>query len=137
MILMLIAWGASLVFFCLLDFAWLGVMGPRLYKPALGDLVAASPRLAPAVVFYALFIFGLVYFAVRPALLGGGLRLALLNGALFGFLAYATYDLTNQATLRIWPMKVTVLDMTWGAFISASAAAVGYAAAAWSNRAAG
>lgn len=126
MMRMLIAWLAALVPFCMLDFVWLGVMGPRLYKPALGDLVAPSPRLGPAVVFYILYLAGLAWFAVRPSLAGGGLRVAALNGALFGLFAYATYDLTNQATLRVWPTRVTVLDVAWGALASGLAAMISY-----------
>lgn len=121
-----IAWLAALIPFCLVDFVWLGLMGPRLYRPALGDLVAASPRLAPAVVFYVLYAVGLVWFAVAPAITQGGWRGALLNGALYGLFAYATYDLTNQATLRSWPVKVTVLDLAWGVFASALAAIISY-----------
>ncbi len=131
------AYAAALVPFCLLDFTWLGVMGPRLYKPALGDMVAASPRLAPAIVFYLLYLAGLVYFAVRPALADGGWRVALLNGAFFGLVTYATYDLTNQATLRIWSVKVTILDLAWGASVSAAAATVSFVVTAWTNRAVG
>jgi uncharacterized membrane protein len=125
-----IAWLAALVPFCLLDFAWLSTMGPRLYKPALGDLMAEAPRPGPAIAFYALYLAGLAWFAVRPASEGGDWRSALVNGALFGFFAYATYDLTNQATLRNWPMRVTVLDIAWGAFASALAAVISSAVTA-------
>ena len=141
MVRMLIAWAAGLVSFCAIDFAWLGMMGPRLYRPALGDLVAANPRLGPAAVFYAVYVAGMVYFAVGPAFTGGGWRAAFVNGALLGLLAYATYDLTNQATLRIWPMKVTVLDVAWGGLATGLAAAasyaVTYAVTAWGARAGG
>ena len=137
MVRMLIAYVAALAPFGLLDFCWLGIMGPRLYKPALGDLIAPSPRLAPAIVFYLLYIAGVVWFAVRPALEQGGWRVALVNGALFGLFAYATYDLTNQATLRIWPVRVTILDLAWGAAASAAAATVSFAVTAWTNRATG
>jgi uncharacterized membrane protein len=133
----LIAYVTLMVAFGLLDFVWLGFMGPRLYKPALGDMLAASPRIGPAVAFYLLYLVGLLYFAVRPALTEGGWRMALLNGAVFGLVAYATYDLTNQATLRIWPVKVTILDIAWGTAASAAAATVSFVVTAWTNRAVG
>jgi len=137
MVRMLTAWVAALVPFCLLDFAWLSAMGPRLYKPALGDMVADNPRLGPAIAFYLLYLSGLVWFAVRPALAAGSWRAALLNGVLFGNCAYATYDLTNQATLRIWSMRVTILDLAWGAAVSGAAATVSFAVTAWIKRAQG
>lgn len=112
-----------------LDAIWLSTMAERLYRPELGDLLADQFRPYPAFIFYALYLFGVVYFAVYPALHKGGWRIAALNGALFGLIAYGTYDLTNQATLRHWPVLVTVLDMIWGAVISTAAAIAGYAAA--------
>ena len=134
---LLIAYAAALVPFGALDFVWLGVMGPRLYRPALGDMVAAAPRLGPAVAFYLIYIAGIVFFAVRPALGAASWRIALVNGAALGLLAYATYDLTNQATLRIWPIRITILDIAWGVFATALAATVSFSLTAWSARAAG
>ena len=131
-----IAYVAALVSFCALDFVWLGLMGPRLYKPALGDMVAAAPRLGPAVAFYLVYIAGIVFFAVRPALAAASWRTALINGAALGLVAYATYDLTNQAILRIWSMRITILDLAWGAFATALAATVSFSVTAWSARAA-
>ena len=117
-----LAYGSILVLFGALDFVWLSTTSATLYKPALGPLLADPVRVEPAVAFYLLYLAGLVHFAVRPALNGGGWRRALLDGALFGVFAYATYDLTNQATLRIWSLKITILDLCWGAFASALAA---------------
>ena len=133
---MLIAYGTALVCFCALDFTWLGLMGPRLYTPALGDLVAVAPRLGPAVAFYLIYLAGIVFFAVRPALAAGSWRIALTHGAALGLVAYATYDLTNQATLRIWSMRVTILDLAWGAVATALAATVSFSVTARSPRAA-
>jgi uncharacterized membrane protein len=133
---LLIAYVAALVPFFALDFVWLGLMGPRLYKPALGDMVAAAPRLGPAVTFYLLYIAGTVFFAVKPALGGASWRIALINGAALGVFAYATYDLTNQATLRIWPMRITIFDIAWGGFATALAATVSFSVTAWSAQAA-
>jgi uncharacterized membrane protein len=133
---LLIAYVAALLPFGALDFVWLGLMGPRLYKPALGDMVAAAPRLAPALAFYLIYIAGIVFFAVKPALAGASWRIALINGAALGLLAYATYDLTNQATLRIWPMRITIFDIAWGVLATALAATVSFSVTAWSARAA-
>ena len=109
-----------------LDFVWLGRMADVLYRPVMGDMALPGFRIAPAMAFYLLFVGGVVYFAVAPALAGGGARDAALSGAVFGFCAYATYDLTNQATLKLWSTEVTVLDLCWGAFVSAAGATAGY-----------
>jgi len=130
-----VAYLSILVVFACLDFTWLSLTGPSLYKPALGPLLAEKVRAAPAIIFYLIYLAGLVYFAVWPALASGDWTKALLNGALLGVVAYATYDLTNQATLRIWSTRVTILDLCWGAFASALAAVVSYAITAWASRA--
>ena len=114
-----LAYGAALVIFVVVDSLWLGTMAPRLYRPILGDILLPGFNLAPAVVFYLLYPIGLVFFAINPALKGGGLSTALICGALFGFFTYATYDLTNQATLRNWSTVLTVADITWGSFLGA------------------
>jgi len=88
--------------------------------------VLDKPRLAPAAVFYVLYIFGLVWFAILPGLEAGRWSKALINGVLFGLVAYATYDLTNQATLKVWSMRITLIDLGWGAFASAAACMAGY-----------
>jgi uncharacterized membrane protein len=135
MIRPVIAYVSILVVFAALDFTWLSLTGPSLYKPALGPLLAEKVRAAPAVAFYLIYLAGLVYFAVWPALAAGGWRKALLNGALFGVAAYATYDLTNQATLRIWSTRVTLLDLGWGAFASGLASLASFTITAWAVRA--
>lgn len=112
-----------------LDSIWLSTMAGRLYRTELGDLLADDFRVAPALAFYALYIAGVLRFAALPALRNGGLRKALLDGALLGLVAYGTYDLTNQATLRRWPVVVTALDLLWGAFLTGVSAAAGYLAA--------
>ena len=93
----------TLVAFLVIDFIWLSTMASRLYRPAIGDLLAENFRLAPAVVFYLIYAAGLTFLAVRPAFLTGEWTTALLYGAVVGFMAYATYDLTNQATLKTGP----------------------------------
>jgi uncharacterized membrane protein len=118
-----LAYGAALVIFVIVDALWLGNVAPRLYRPILGDILLEKFRLAPALVFYLLYPAGLVFFAINPALKGGGLSTALLCGALFGLFTYATYDLTNQATLRNWSTLITVVDIAWGSFLGAVTAA--------------
>lgn len=106
--------------FGLLDAVWLRFAGPHLYRPMLGDLLAPSFRMAPALIFYALYIAGMVWFAVRPGV-QLGVPFGVLNGALLGLLCYATYDLTNQATLRTWPWQLTLIDIAWGTAATACA----------------
>jgi uncharacterized membrane protein len=111
--------------FAAIDSIWLINMAPRLYKPEIGEVMLESGfRLTPALLFYALYIGGIVYFAVWPGLTEGVGR-ALLQGAVLGFLCYATYDFTNYATLKVWSLKVTVLDLIWGTVLTGGAAALG------------
>ena len=119
---------AALVFGAL-DAVWLSWAGPNFYRPRLGDILADSFRMMPALVFYAAYIAAIVWFAVRPGL-SLGIGAAALNGALLGAICYATYDLTNQATMRTWSTTVTVADIAWGAFATAVAAAAASFAAA-------
>ncbi len=102
-------------------------MGERFYRPILKDVLVDGFRPAPAIVFYLAYVVGLVYFAVRPGLAADSLKASALNGALFGIFAYATYDLTSQATIRNWTTSLSVVDMAWGT-LSAAAAAIGFAA---------
>jgi uncharacterized membrane protein len=121
--------------FGILDALWLTQMFERLYKPALGSVLAPGLRLDAAFAFYLMYVTGLVLLAVRPAVLaGGGPKAAAIRGASLGAFAYATYDLTNQATLAVWPVHVTLIDIAWGTFASATASAAG--AMAWSRAAA-
>ena len=119
----IVAFIAAAVAFGILDALWLGWAGENFYRPRLGDLMADSFRMVPALVFYTAYIAGIVWFAVRPGLTGG-IGTAALNGALLGALCYATYDLTNQATLRQWSTTITVVDICWGAFATAAAASI-------------
>lgn len=115
--------------FLAVDAVWLSIMTNRLYRPALQGILAEQVRLAPAIAFYALYILGLVIFAVVPGMAAGRWSTALWRGALFGLFTYMTYDLTNQATLRVWPFGVTAADLGWGMAASAWAAAIGCAVA--------
>jgi uncharacterized membrane protein len=116
---------ASGIAFALIDSIWLRTMYTRLYQPELGPLLG-SLKLGPAVVFYLLYIAGMMWFAVAPALANGRWQTALIQGAVLGCLCYATYDLTNQATLKMWSTKVTVLDIMWGTVLTGSASLTGW-----------
>lgn len=118
----LIAYAVCAVTFLVLDAAWLTLMNEGLYRRELGDILAAQPRLAPAAVFYVLYLAGVVRFCVLPAIRTRSLKDALANGAMFGLVAYATYDLTNQATLAVWSTRVTMFDLAWGATVTALSA---------------
>jgi uncharacterized membrane protein len=118
-----IAYIATFVLFGALDIAWLTTMGARLYKQTLGDILLPTIYMAPAVAFYLIYPAGLVYFGIVPALKSGAVSAALLNGALFGFFAYATYELTNFATLRNWSLQITLVDIIYGAVASGAVAA--------------
>lgn len=122
---LLLAGLAALLCFLALDACWLSLMGPRLYRPKLAALMADEVDWLAAALFYAVYLSGLMTFAILPALERGGPRRALRLGALMGFVAYATYDLTNQATLRGWPWAVTAADLAWGAVVSGAAAWAG------------
>lgn len=123
------AYLATGIAFLILDAIWLSTMADLLYRPLLGDKLAPQFHLAPAIVFYLIYVAGIVFFAVLPALESGGLGRAALNGAVLGLLAYATYDLTNQATLKDWPLSITLADIAWGAFVTAAGASCGFLAA--------
>jgi uncharacterized membrane protein len=110
----------------LLDFLWLSTMTKLFYRPRLAPLLAEQLVWPPALLFYLLYGVGLLAFVLRPALNdGSGLLAVFLWGGLFGLVAYGTYDLTNHATLRDWPLAVTVIDMAWGALISGVASVAG------------
>lgn len=105
---------AFLAAFGICDAIWLTTMSEKLYRPALGDMLLERIRYLPAILFYFGFGLGVIHFAVMPALRDGSGGSALVNGALLGLLAYATYDLTNYATLRAWTPTITLADMVYG-----------------------
>ncbi len=122
----IIGYTATLMTFLLVDMAWLGTMVNRIYRPALGDILSPSVNFAPAAVFYLIYPVGLLIFAVLPGLKSGSMPMAAMYGALFGFFTYATYDLSNYATLRNWTLQVTIIDIAWGTLLGAIAASVGF-----------
>jgi uncharacterized membrane protein len=131
----LIAYAATAVVFLGLDAVWLTAMADRLYRPVLGHLMLDRFELAPAIAFYIVYLVGVVVFAVMPGLESRRWTTALGLGSLLGVVAYATYDLTNQATLRDWPWRVTIADLCWGTLVTGVAAAVGCGVAArWRER---
>lgn len=113
----------GLVLFLLIDAVWLGVIAKNMYKQYLGYLMGDVVWWA-VIAFYLLFIIGLEYFCIVPALKAGSVLQALYAGALFGLITYATYDLTNQATIKGWPIMVTFIDLLWGAGIGAIVSAL-------------
>jgi uncharacterized membrane protein len=119
-------YAVTLVIFFAVDLVWLGVVAKNFYRQHIGHLLAAEVNWGAAVLFYLLYIAGIVVFAIKPALDAGGAMRALTQGALFGLVAYATYDLTNQATMRDWPVLVTVVDLAWGTFLTATVACLSY-----------
>ncbi len=120
-----VAYAATLVVMVALDMLWLGVIAKSFYMQGIGHLMAERPNVVVAVVFYIVYAVGIVVFAVAPGEASSGWSRTLALGALFGFFAYATYDLTNLATLKNWPISVTLVDMAWGSLVSAASAAAG------------
>lgn len=124
----IVAYIAAAVFFLAVDFVWLARVAKSFYFDRLGDLVRKKPRMGAAAGFYVVFVLGIVYFSIVPAIEENAISTAAINGALFGFFTYATYDMTNYATLRHWPRVIVVVDIAWGTFLSSAAAIVGYGA---------
>jgi uncharacterized membrane protein len=110
--------------FIVIDLIWLGVVASGVYRKALGHLMRDQPNWPVAIGFYLIFVAGLLYFAIAPAVDGGTLGDALLKGALFGFFTYATFDLTSWAVLARWPGWIVPIDMAWGTALGASVSTV-------------
>ena len=113
------------VFFCI-DMIWLGVIAKGFYRNSLEPLLTPNINWIAAIIFYLLFLVGVLIFAVLPGMERRSLVYTVAMAALFGFIAYATYDLTNLATLRDWPLMLSIVDMIWGSFLSASTATMTY-----------
>lgn len=117
--LILLSFVASLLTMLIIDGAWLATMMKRFYAVRIGHLLSDSPQIFPVVVFYLVYALGLTMLVLLPAIEGNySLMRLLLSGALFGLVAYGTYDLTNQATMKAWPLMVTIVDMIWGASLT-------------------
>lgn len=117
---------ATFLVFLGIDAVWLGKIAPTFYKNNIGHLMAEKPNLLAAGIFYILNIIGILVFAVVPSLRNNSLKSAALLGAFYGVVTYATYDLTNLATLRDWPLKVTIVDIIWGTALSCAVSVAGY-----------
>jgi len=121
-----IAYGATALIFLALDYIWLAHVAGSFYRERLAGLMAEQVNFAVAGLFYLVYVVGIVIFAVAPALRSGNWQDAALYGCLFGFFAYATYDVTNLATLRDWPVVVTVVDIAWGTLVTGVSATAGF-----------
>lgn len=126
-----IAYIVTVLVFLGIDFVWLTKVATKFYSSQLGDLLLEKPKLGAAAGFYLFYVVGIVFFAVLPALRGGGVTTALLNGALLGAVAYATYDMSNYATLKNWSLTVVVVDIAWGTVLTGVSAGLGF----WITRA--
>lgn len=113
------------VFFAI-DMVWLGLVAKNFYRDQIGFLMTPTINWVAAIIFYLIFIAGLVLFVISPAVEKGSWMHAVIFGALFGFITYATYDMTNLATLKDWPLTVTIVDMLWGAVLAASVSVITY-----------
>jgi uncharacterized membrane protein len=122
----LILFGITTIIFLSIDLLWLGVVAKNLYREKLGFILSPEVNWAAAIVFYIIYIAGILYFAVVPALLEAEWEKALLNGAILGFLCYATYDLTNMATIARWPLQIVVIDIAWGSVLTGSVSVLSY-----------
>lgn len=109
--------------FLVVDLIWLGFVAKKLYSKHLGYIMADKVNWIAAIVFYVIFIIGLLYFVIMP---GESLKSVMLTGAFFGFITYATYDLTNLATLKDWPITITIIDLIWGSVLAATTSSVSY-----------
>jgi len=122
----IVAYAATAVVFLAADALWLGVLAKGFYARQLGPLLREQPDFAVAALFYLVYAGAVVLFAVMPALQAGSWRLALGYGAALGFVAYGTYDMTNLATLKDWPIAVSLVDLAWGTAVTAVCALAGY-----------
>ncbi len=121
-----IAYLSTGVVFLVLDFIWLGYVTRSFFRDRLADVLSPQPDLKVAGVFYLIYIVGILIFAVEPAFKSGSWTTAAIYGALFGFFVYSTYDLTNLAMLKQWPVSVATLDIAWGTFVNAVGATAGF-----------
>jgi uncharacterized membrane protein len=120
----------TIVFFAV-DMSWLGFIAKGIYKKYLGGFLSDKVNWPAAIIFYLLFIIGIFYFAILPAFEKNSLAKAILSGALFGFFTYATYDLTNLATLKDWPLPIVFIDIVWGAVLTGIVSTAGFYIVKW------
>jgi len=122
----LLAYLLTAIVFFAIDIVWLGFIGKGIYQKYLGHLLSANINWTAAIIFYLVFIIGIFLFAIYPAIEANSVKTAMLWGALFGFFTYATYDFTNLATLKDWPLPIVFIDIAWGVVLTAVVSAAGY-----------
>lgn len=114
----------TVIIFFLVDIVWLGLISKNLYKNYLGHLMAPNVNWTAALIFYFLFIAGLVFFVINPSIERQSLVYAIVAGGFFGLITYGTYDLTNLATLKDWPLNITIIDLIWGTFLNSATSGI-------------
>ena len=128
---LIISYILTTVVFFAVDMTWLGFIAKGLYKKYLGSFLSDKVNWPAAIIFYLLFIIGIFYFAILPAVEKNSLTKAIISGALFGFFTYATYDLTNLATLKNWPLPIVFIDIIWGSVLTGIVSTAGYYIVKW------
>lgn len=124
-------YGLTIPVFFVIDLIWLGVVARGFYRRRLHFILSADVNWSAAAVFYLIYVAGIIFFSVRPAVASHSLRQAVVLGALFGFFTYATYDLTNMATIKNWPIAIVVVDIVWGVCLCAMVAGISFTLAQW------
>jgi uncharacterized membrane protein len=125
MFVYLVAYLSTAVVFFGLDFLWLGKVATGFYRSQLGEMMRERPDFVAAGAFYLVYVAGIVYFAIQPNISSGTWVNAFISGAILGLIAYGTYDITNLATLKNWPLTMSLVDMAWGTVLTGTAAASG------------
>ena len=121
----LISYSAAFISMLVIDLIWLSIMMKPFYQKHIGHLLAETPNLLPAIIFYFIFIFGLVFLVIMPALSGNfSYTKIFIYGAIFGLVCYGTYDLTNHATMKNWPAIVTIVDLIWGTLLTGTVSVI-------------
>ena len=129
----IISYLLTLIVFLIVDMFWLGIIAKNLYQKYLGGFLTDRVNWTAALIFYLIYVAGISIFAIYPAVSKGSAFNAILMGALFGLFTYATYDLTNLATLKDWPLNIVFIDILWGAFLSAIVSFSGFHIVKWLN----
>lgn len=122
----LIGYILTFIVFLIVDLLWLGVIAKNIYSKYLGSFLSDNVNWTAAIIFYFIFVVGVSVFAIYPAVEKESVLRAIILGALFGFFTYATYDLTNLATLKGWPISIVIIDIIWGSILSAIVSVSGY-----------
>jgi uncharacterized membrane protein len=112
--------------FAVIDSVWIGIVANKFYKAEMGGLLRDKPDFVPAIIFYFIYVFGLTFLIIDPELARGAFNSVVPRAAIFGLVAYATYDLTNASTLKNWSRKVTIVDMLWGTFVTTAVAGIAF-----------